>query len=75
MQAIRKIIDRNKIQDISIPKSFGDQIEVIILPFKESVDKLWDWEPDDVEFTVFHHKMNMESIRKEYGNEDIEKWK
>ncbi|GFP34159.1 hypothetical protein HKBW3S42_02499 [Candidatus Hakubella thermalkaliphila] len=75
MQDIRKIIDRNKIKDICIPESFGDQIEFVILPFKEGVDDLWNWEPDDVEFTMFQHKINMESVRKEYGDEDIEKWK
>jgi len=33
MEAIRKIISREEFKNISIPKTFGDRIEVVIMPF------------------------------------------
>lgn len=36
MQAIRKVVSRKDIQVISIPESFGDQVEIIVLPATEA---------------------------------------
>jgi hypothetical protein len=79
MQAIRlkKNIDETRELRIKVPKDFADTVEVIILPLRTSdlSEGIWDWDPDDIEFTKLQNKINLESIDKEYGAEDIKKWK
>ncbi|MBF0559537.1 MAG: hypothetical protein HQL08_12250 [Nitrospirae bacterium] len=76
MQAIRRMIKRTELANISIPEDFGDNIEVIILPRKDDLNsEIWDWDAEDIEFTLHQHKINFESIDREYGPEDTEKWK
>lgn len=74
MLAIRKIIKRNKVEELHVPESFGEEIEIIILPYKSAYDNAWDWDPEDAEFSKFQHKLNLEAIDKEYGAEDPDKW-
>jgi len=35
MQVLRKIVNRNEIKFLSIPKEFGDKEELIILPYEQ----------------------------------------
>ena len=76
MQAIKKIIRADELKQlIEIPKSFGEMVELVILPYSSDSDKMdWDWDPDNIEFTRAQHKMNFTSIEKEFGCEDINKW-
>jgi hypothetical protein len=76
MQAIKKIIRADELkQFIEIPKSFGEMVELIILPFSNDLNKMdWDWDTDNIEVTCAQHKMNFESLEKEFGSEDINKW-
>lgn len=75
MLAIRKIIKRDEFETLHVPESFGEELEIIILPYKSDSDKVWAWDPDEAEFSRFQHKLNIEAIDKEYGAEDIDKWK
>ena len=44
MQVIRKIVERANIKVVSVPAEFGDTVEIIVLPVKETRDISTDQE-------------------------------
>lgn len=89
MQAIREIVTRDIFKNYEIPKDFGDEFEMILVPTvdlsqsrvvnfeslsnEEKWEKYGNWEPSAKTMNMCCSNM-LSNLEKECGSEDIKAW-